>query len=131
VALAAGPNSHDPQSWVWGMGRFDLERWRSSWEELFATHEMIHNHRRTVHISISPEQVGAFAVVDVDTLWRHRDDGSDQHWNGRACKLYTLVVDEWKLIAHRPARLLLRRGALSWFTKADRRRTHRGWPSHL
>lgn len=94
------PNSHDPQSWVWGMGRFDPERWRASWEELFATHDLIHNHRRTIRISISPEQDGAFAVVDVDTLWRHRDNGTDQHWKGRACKLYTLLVGEWKLIAH-------------------------------
>lgn len=82
------------------MGRFNSERWRSSWEELFATHELIHNHRHTVRISISPERDGAFAVVDVDTVWGHRDSGGDQHWNGRACKLYTLLVGEWKLIAH-------------------------------
>ena len=44
---------------------------------------------------------GGFAVVDVDTLWRHRSDGRDQHWLGRACKLYTrLGGGEWKMIAH-------------------------------
>jgi ketosteroid isomerase-like protein len=93
-------DSHDPQLWVWGMGRFDAERWRTSWEELFATHELIHNRRRTVRISISPEQDGAFAVVDVDTLWRHRSDSTAQHRTGRACKLYTQLAGEWKLIAH-------------------------------
>ncbi len=24
-------DSHDPQSWEWGMGRFDADRWRASW----------------------------------------------------------------------------------------------------
>jgi len=93
--------SHDPQSWVWGMGRFDAARWRASWEELFAAYELVHNRRRTVRISISSEGDGAFAVVDVDMLWRHRHGGTDQHWQGRACKVYTLLAPgEWKLIAH-------------------------------
>lgn len=93
-------DSHDPQSWEWGMGRFDAERWRASWRELFDAHELIHNRRRTVRISISLEGDGAFAVVDVDTLWRRREDGGDFHWSGRACKVYTLLGDEWKLIMH-------------------------------
>ena len=82
------------------MGRFDAERWRASWRELFDAHELIHNRRRTVRISISLEGDGAFAVVDVDTLWRRREDGGDFHWSGRACKVYTLLGDEWKLIMH-------------------------------
>jgi hypothetical protein len=40
------------------------------------------------------------AVVDVDTLWRRHEGGIDFHWNGRACKVYTLLADEWKLITH-------------------------------
>jgi ketosteroid isomerase-like protein len=90
---------HDPAQWVWGMGRFDTRRWQRVYEELFATHRLIHNRRETVRISLSPEGDGAFAVVDVDTLWR-TDDGSDFHWLGRACKAYSLVSGEWKLTMH-------------------------------
>jgi ketosteroid isomerase-like protein len=93
-------DAHDPVGWVWGMGRFDSRRWRRVYEELFATHELIHNRRETVRISLSPEGDGAFAVVDVDTLWRRCDDGSEFHWLGRACKVYSLVLGEWKLTMH-------------------------------
>lgn len=43
---------------------------------------------------------GAFAVVDVDTLWRSRESGEQSHWRGRACKGYTKVGSEWKLVFH-------------------------------
>jgi hypothetical protein len=92
--------AHDPADWVWGMGRFDRERWRCAYEEMFAAHELSHNRRNTVRISVAPERDGAFAVVDVDTLWRRIDDESDSHWHGRACKVYTLVEHEWKLTMH-------------------------------
>jgi ketosteroid isomerase-like protein len=39
-------------------------------------------------------------VVDVDTLWRNKQTGQDFHWKGRACKGYTKVDGEWKLIMH-------------------------------
>ena len=42
---------------------------------------------------------GAFAVVDVDTLWRD-SDGKDFHWKGRACKVYSRVGAEWKMTMH-------------------------------
>lgn len=93
-------DAHDPADWVWGMGRFDAERWRSVWQELFDTHELVHNRRRTVRVSVAPDGKGAFAVVDVDTLWRPHDGGEDMHWLGRACKIYVQVDGEWKLIAH-------------------------------
>ncbi len=48
---------------------------------------------------ISKEGDGAFAVVDVDTLWRNIE-GNDFHWIGRACKVYTKVDGEWKMIMH-------------------------------
>jgi len=48
---------------------------------------------------VSNEGDGAFAVVDVDTLWRDRE-GKDFHWKGRACKGYTRVGEQWKLIMH-------------------------------
>jgi hypothetical protein len=61
---------------------------------------LVHNRRRTVRIEVSREGDGAFAVVDVDTLWRSRDSGELIHWVGRACKGYLLVGDSWLLIYH-------------------------------
>lgn len=39
------PNSraHDPLQWVMPFGRFDRVRWRRSWQELFDTHDLVHN----------------------------------------------------------------------------------------
>ena len=91
--------AHDPAIWVFPLGRFDRDRWRAGWQELFETHELVHNRRETVRIAVSEEEDGAFAVVDVDTLWRDRN-GHDFHWKGRACKGYTRVDGEWKLIMH-------------------------------
>jgi len=93
-------NAHDPLTWVFPQGRFDQQRWRAGWQELFDTHELVHNRRRTLKIVVSEQGDGAFAVVDVDTLWRHRRNGSEFHWQGRACKGYTLLNNEWKLIMH-------------------------------
>lgn len=92
-------NAHDPVNWVMPLGRYDRERWKSNWQQLFDTHELIHNRRKTVKVHISEEQDGAFAVVDIDTLWRDKD-GKDTRWQGRVCKVYTKVGDEWKLIMH-------------------------------
>lgn len=93
--------SHDPATWVFPLGRYDRERWRRGWQELFDTHELVHNRRRTVRVEVSAEGDGGFAVVDVDTLWRHRETGADFPWRGRACKGYTRTAGgEWKLILH-------------------------------
>ena len=92
--------AHDPACWVFPQGRYDRERWKGAWEELFRTHELVHNVRDTVRIVISDAGDGAFAVVDVDTLWRRRTDGAAFHWKGRACKGYTKVADGWRLIFH-------------------------------
>jgi ketosteroid isomerase-like protein len=94
------PSAHDPATWVFPLGRYNRERWRAGWEELFRTHELVHNIRRTVRITVSPEGDGGFAVVDVDTLWRRRTDASLFHWKGRACKGYTRVGARWLLICH-------------------------------
>jgi ketosteroid isomerase-like protein len=91
---------HDPVGWVFPQGRFDRERWKQGWQELFQTYELIHNHRNTVKIVVSAQGDGAFAVVDVDTLWRHKETGDDFLWKGRACKGYTWICNEWKLIYH-------------------------------
>ena len=92
-------DSHDPLAWVFELGRYNYDRWKAAWQELFDTHTLVHNRRKILKIEVSKEGDGAFAVVDVDTLWRHRN-GNDFHWKGRACKVYTKVGEEWKLIMH-------------------------------
>lgn len=93
------PRAHDPMEWVLEWGRFDRERWGRAWQELFDTHELVHNRRAIRRIAVSEEGDGAFAVVDVDTLWRDAE-GKDFHWIGRACKVYARVGGGWKMTAH-------------------------------
>lgn len=88
------------------MGRFDYQRWKKEYEKLFETHTLVHNTRQIQKIVISAEGDGAFAVVDIDTLWRNVNTNEDFHWKGRACKIYTKIKEGnndhhvWKLIAH-------------------------------
>lgn len=93
------PQSHDPMDWVLVWGRYDYHRWRSGWQELFDTHRLVHNRRAIRKIEISKEGDGAFAVVDIDTLWRDAQ-GRDNHWQGRVCKVYSRVGNEWKMTMH-------------------------------
>ncbi len=88
--------AHDPIDWVFVAGRYNYERWSRDWQTLFDTHELVHNKRVTRKIVVTAEGDGAFAVVDVDTLWRD-SSGKDFHWKGRACKVYSKVGDEWKM----------------------------------
>ena len=91
---------HDPATWVFILGRFHRERWKSCWEELFRTHKLIHNRRDILKIEVSKENDAALAVVDIDTLWRD-EEGRDNHWKGRVSKGYTKMANgEWKLIFH-------------------------------
>lgn len=91
---------HDPATWTFFLGRYDRERWKRSWQELFDTHELVHNRRVIRKIEISREADAALAVVDIDTLWRDRQ-GRDNHWKGRVSKGYTRMPNhEWKLIFH-------------------------------
>jgi ketosteroid isomerase-like protein len=94
------PASHDPAGWVFPLGRYNRARWKAGWEDLFRTHDLVHNHRRTIRIAVSAEGDGGFAVVDVDTMWRRRADGAPFHWKGRACKGYTKVGSDWLLVFH-------------------------------
>jgi ketosteroid isomerase-like protein len=91
------PNAgaHDPMTWVLPFGRFNRERWKRSWQDLFKTHELIRNERKTLRVVVSEQGDGAFAVVDVDTLWRHRISHDPFHWKGRSCKVYTKVGERW------------------------------------
>ena len=61
--------------------------------------ELVHNKRQIRKIVTTLEGDGGFAVVDVDTLWRNKN-GNEQHWIGRACKVYSRVGDEWKMTMH-------------------------------
>ncbi len=85
--------------WVIPQGRYDRERWKRGWQELFDSHELVHNWREICKIEVSAEQDGGFAVVDIDTLWRDRAGRAFQ-WKGRVCKVYTKVDAGWKLIMH-------------------------------
>ena len=91
-------DAHDPLEWVLDWGRFNEERWRAGWQQLFDSYELVHNNRQTLRIVVSAESDGALAVVDIDTLWRDAD-GSDFHWFGRTGKIYTTVDSEWKMIS--------------------------------
>jgi ketosteroid isomerase-like protein len=96
----SGYDAHDPAEWRLVMGRFEAERWRTMYVELFADWQLVHNQRDTVKIEISEQGDGAFAVVDIDSLWRRRDGAEEMRWKGRVCKVYALVEDEWKMTMH-------------------------------
>jgi hypothetical protein len=91
--------SHDPIDWIIALGRFNKERWSSGWQDLFDTHKLVHNIREIRKIVISDEKDGAFAVVDIDTLWVDINN-IENHWKGRVCKVYTKMETEWKMIMH-------------------------------
>jgi len=93
------PQSHDPMDWVLVWGRYDYERWKRGWQKLFTTHTLVRNMREIKKIVVSKEKDGAFAVVDIDTLWRDKNS-KDNHWKGRVCKVYTKLGAEWKCIMH-------------------------------
>ena len=83
--------SHNPVDWIFDFGKYNYERWKKRWQYLFDMYSLIHNNREIIKISVSDESDGAFAVVDVDTLWCGNSDGEEFHWKGRACKVYTNV----------------------------------------
>ena len=91
---------HDPVKWVMVLGRFDYARWRDFYARFFAQYRLVHNRRETKKIVVSDQKDGAFAVVDIDTLWVDRETGEGNHWKGRTCKVYSMVGGEWKLTMH-------------------------------
>lgn len=92
--------SHDPADWMMVLGKYDYNRWKKINQELFDTHDLVHNNRKIVKITVSEQKDAALAVVDIDTLWRHKETGKDNHWKGRVSKTYTKVDGTWKLITH-------------------------------
>ncbi len=91
--------AHNPIDWVFVLGRFDEKRWNEYFEDFFASHTLVHNKREIKKIEITKEADGAFAVVDIDTLWMDNNH-DNQHWNGRVCKVYAKVGEEWQLTMH-------------------------------
>ena len=91
--------AHDPVDWIFVLGRFNHTRWRREFTELFATHRLAHNRRELKKIVVSKEGDGAFAVVDIDTLWIDAT-GRPNHWQGRVCKVYARINGEWKMTMH-------------------------------
>lgn len=91
--------SHDPMDWVMILGRFNKEKWAKGWQDLFDSHILVHNKREIKKIEISEEKDGAFAVVDIDTLWVDKNN-IENHWKGRVCKVYSKIGNEWKITMH-------------------------------
>ena len=89
---------HDPMTWTSWLGKFNLERWSAVYTDWFKTYKLIHNIRTTQKVFVTKEADGAFAVVDVDTLWRSAT-GEQSHWQGRTCKTYSKTSEGWKMIA--------------------------------
>ena len=92
-------NTHHPLEWVFPLGRFDHNRWKADWQRLFDTNELVHNNRKTLKITVSDQLDGAFAVVEIDTLWRDANN-NESHWKGIVGKGYTKTNKGWKLIMH-------------------------------
>ncbi len=93
------PQSHDPMDWELVLGKFDKERWSKGWQDLFDNFTLMHNNREIRKIVISAEKDGAFAVVDIDTLWID-DKNNKNHWKGRVCKVFSKIGNEWKMTMH-------------------------------
>ena len=81
------------------MGKFNRERWYKKWKELFDHYRLVLNNREIKKIEISNEKDGAFAVVDIDTLWIDKAKNKN-HWKGRVCKVYSKIDNEWKMTMH-------------------------------
>jgi ketosteroid isomerase-like protein len=93
-------SSHDPLKWEMVLGKFNKQRWIHGWQNLFDTHLLKHNKRKIKKVVISNEGDGAFAVVDIDTLWVDRKSGNKNHWKGRVCKVYSKTTVGWKMTMH-------------------------------
>lgn len=91
---------HDPATWVLPLGRFDRVRWKAVYEEFFARKRLVHNRRTIAMITVSAQEDGGFAVVDIDTLWEDVETGGRDRWLGRVCKVYAKTDGGWKMTMH-------------------------------
>ncbi len=93
-------SSHDPMDWELVLGKFNKDKWSKGWLDLFEHYRLANNVREIKKIVISNDKDGAFAVVDIDTLWIGKDNNNTIHWKGRVCKVYSKIEDDWKMIMH-------------------------------
>ena len=89
---------HDPEKWVFVLGRYCPIRWRENWQGLFDSHDLIHNIRNIIKITPTNEGDGGMSIVDADTLWRHKETKVDFHWKGRCAKIYVQTNGAWKMV---------------------------------
>lgn len=87
----------DPISWELPQGRFNYAKYSKIYSEWFKKFDLIRNVRKIEKITMSSECDAAFAVVDVDTLWRSKT-GEESHWQGRTGKSYVKMPNGWKMI---------------------------------
>lgn len=87
----------DPISWTSMLGKFDFVRWSVVYKDWFANYSVSRNVRKTQKILVTKQGDGAFAVVDIDTLWIN-SKGEQSHWNGRTGKTYVKTNSGWKMI---------------------------------
>lgn len=92
-------NAYDPIDWELPLGKFNYERWKGIYSKMFSKYKLIRNDRKIIDIKITKEGDGAFAIVNVDTLWE-AEDGKKIHWLGRAGKTYVKEGIDWKMISH-------------------------------
>src|SRR3990167_10873280 len=81
-------SSHNPIHWKTPLGKFEKKRWKKIYSDFFQKWNLVYNKRKIIKIEISKDRHGAYAVVDVDTLWINKK-GKNNHWLGRACKIYS------------------------------------------
>jgi ketosteroid isomerase-like protein len=91
--------SHNPVDWKINRGKFNYSRYEKAYKELFFNYKLVHNKRSIKKIVVSEYEDGAFAVVDIDTLWIDKY-GKKDNWKGRVCKVYAKIGKEWKLTMH-------------------------------
>ncbi len=53
------PQSHNPMDWAIPWGRYNYERWKSGWQELFDPHRLARNQREIKKIEISKVEMTA------------------------------------------------------------------------
>ena len=98
--------AHDPMEWVLRMGRYNEARWRVLIERFFATHTLIHNHRVTRKIVLSRNRTVPLpwwisirsGIARARAIPLGTTGTTEEHVIGRACKIYTLVNGEWKML---------------------------------
>jgi ketosteroid isomerase-like protein len=91
------PKNFDPISWALPQGKFDYDRYYKIYTDWFSNFDLIKNERRTEKILVSKQGDAAFAVVDIDTLWRSKN-GEESHWFGRTGKTYVKTPNGWKIV---------------------------------